>query len=62
MKAQTSGGMPYDRTGRYWHDPGASQGMPRTCGHHQNLERGKEVFHPASQREQGLDDILISDC
>lgn len=64
--------MPHEGTDKWgnalWQDrqilawPSASQGVPRTCGHHQNLERGKEVFHPASQREQGPDDILISDC
>lgn len=35
--------------------------MPKIDSHHQELERGKEGFHPESQREYGLIDVLISD-
>ena len=52
---------PYYNRGRDGNDAAASQETPRIDGHHQKLGRGKEGFHPESQRDHSPADTLISD-
>ena len=56
---RNTGRTPSEDTDRDGNGAAASQGTPRTAGHHHKLQRGKEGFHPESQREDGPADTLI---
>ena len=56
-------GITCDNISRQWSDAVASQGMPRTDGHHQRLKRGREGFSPLGFRGfQRCCQTLILDC
>lgn len=57
QEGRDTGRTPCGSTGRDGHEAVASHGTPRAAGHHQELGRGEEGFHPESQRE---DDLLKS--
>lgn len=38
-----------------------SQGMPRMAGHHQQVRRAEDIFHPEFEREHGPANTVISD-
>ena len=44
----------YDERGRDWSDAAASQGEPRTDGHHKKLGRDKAGFSQESQMSMAL--------
>lgn len=50
-----------DDRGRDQTDAITSQGMPRIAGHHQQVRRAEDIFHPEFEREHGPANTVISD-